>query len=49
MGETEWKGPARISEIVHEMGCIWREMTTDDYGLDGEIEFKERFLWQVSD
>ncbi len=24
--------------VVHEMGNIWREMTKDDFGLDGEIE-----------
>jgi hypothetical protein len=36
--QTEWKGLDRISIIVHEMGNIWREMTKDDYGLDGEIE-----------
>jgi len=35
---TEWKGLDRISEIVHGMSCIWREMTKDDFGLDGEIE-----------
>ncbi len=35
---TEWKGLDRISAIVHGMGNIWREMTKDDYGLDGEIE-----------
>lgn len=35
---TEWKGLDRISIVVHEMGNIWREMTKDDYGLDGEIE-----------
>ncbi len=34
----EWKGLDRISFIVHEMGNIWREMTKDDFGLDGEIE-----------
>ena len=34
----EWKGLDRISEIVHGMNCIWREMTKDDFGLDGEIE-----------
>jgi hypothetical protein len=28
----------RISTVVHEMGNIWREMTKDDFGLDGEIE-----------
>jgi Domain of unknown function (DUF4365) len=35
---TEWKGLDHISVIVHEMGNIWREMTKDDFGLDGEIE-----------
>jgi hypothetical protein len=35
---TEWKGLDRISAIVHQMGNIWREMTKDDFGLDGEIE-----------
>ena len=34
----EWKGLDRISLTVHEMGCIFREITKDDYGLDGEIE-----------
>ncbi len=34
----EWKGLDRISLAVHEMGCIFREITKDDYGLDGEIE-----------
>ena len=32
----EWKGLDRISLAVHEMGCIFREITKDDYGLDGE-------------
>jgi len=35
---TEWKGLDRISLVVHQMGNIWREMTKDDFGLDGEIE-----------
>ena len=35
---TEWKGLDRISTVVHGMGNIWREMTKDDFGLDGEIE-----------
>lgn len=35
---TEWKGLDRISAVVHEMKNIWREMTKDDFGLDGEIE-----------
>lgn len=34
----EWKGLDRISLVVHEMKCIFREITKDDYGLDGEIE-----------
>lgn len=39
---TEWKGLDRIAEIVHGMNCIWREMTKDDFGLDGEIEVVTR-------
>jgi hypothetical protein len=35
---TEWKGLDRITLIVHEMGCIFRELSKDDFGLDGEIE-----------
>jgi hypothetical protein len=34
----EWKGLDRITQVVHEMKCIFREITKDDYGLDGEIE-----------
>jgi hypothetical protein len=34
----EWKGLDRISIIVHEMKCIFREITKDDFGIDGEIE-----------
>lgn len=34
----EWKGLDRISIVVHEMKCIFREITKDDFGLDGEIE-----------
>ena len=34
----EWKGLDRISTVVHEMKCIFREITKDDFGLDGEIE-----------
>ena len=34
----EWKGLDRISLVVHEMRCIFREITKDDFGLDGEIE-----------
>src|SRR3954453_14281317 len=35
---SEWRGLDRIAPVVHEMGNIWREMTKDDFGLDGEIE-----------
>jgi Domain of unknown function (DUF4365) len=35
---TEWKGLDRISATVHEMKCFWRELTKDDFGIDGEIE-----------
>lgn len=35
---SEWKGLDRIGEIVHSMGCIWREQEKDDIGIDGEIE-----------
>ena len=35
----EWKGLDRISSIVHEeMRCIFRELSKDDFGIDGEIE-----------
>jgi hypothetical protein len=34
----EWKGLDRISQIVHEMKCIFREISKDDFGIDGEIE-----------
>lgn len=34
----EWKGLDRVSPIVHEMGCIFREISKDDFGIDGEIE-----------
>lgn len=37
--KTEWKGLDRISIIVHEeLGHIWREISKDDFGIDGEIE-----------
>lgn len=35
---SEWLGLDRISVIVHEMSCIWREQEKDDIGVDGEIE-----------
>jgi hypothetical protein len=34
----EWKGLDRISSVVHEMKCIFREISKDDFGIDGEIE-----------
>jgi hypothetical protein len=34
----EWKGVDRITIVVHEMKCIFREINKDDYGMDGEIE-----------
>lgn len=34
----ELKGLDRISEVVHEMKCIFREISKDDFGIDGEIE-----------
>lgn len=34
----EWKGVDRIQTVVHDMKCIFREISKDDYGLDGEIE-----------
>lgn len=35
---SEWMGLDRISIVVHSMKCIWREITKDDFGIDGEIE-----------
>jgi hypothetical protein len=35
---TELKGLDRISTVVHEMKCLWREISKDDFGIDGEIE-----------
>ena len=37
----EWKGLDRISLIVHDMKCIFREISKDDFGIDGEIEVVE--------
>jgi len=34
----EWKALDRISPIVHEMKCVFREITKDDFGIDGEVE-----------
>jgi len=35
---VELKGLDRISSMVHEMKCLWREINKDDVGIDGEIE-----------
>ena len=35
---TELKGLDRISLMVHEMKCLWREINKDDVGIDGEVE-----------
>jgi hypothetical protein len=35
---TELLGLDRIALIVHKMRCLWREITKDDFGIDGEIE-----------
>lgn len=35
---TEWRGLDRVSQVVHAMNCIFRELSKDDFGLDGEIE-----------
>lgn len=35
---TELKGLDRISQIVHEMKCLFREISKDDFGINGEIE-----------
>ena len=35
---SEWKGLDRIGPIVHRMPSIFREISKDDVGIDGEIE-----------
>ncbi|TWT62853.1 DUF4365 domain-containing protein [Rubinisphaera italica] len=35
---TELRGLDRISIITHEMNCIFRTISQDDFGIDGEIE-----------
>lgn len=35
---VELKGLDRISSMVHEMKCLWREINKSDFGIDGEIE-----------
>lgn len=34
----EWEGIDRVVSTVHEMKCIFRELSKDDFGIDGEIE-----------
>lgn len=35
----EWKGLDRISIVIHEeLRCIFREISKDDFGIDGELE-----------
>lgn len=33
-----WRGLDRITQIVHQMNCIFHELSRDDFGRDGEIE-----------
>src|SRR5260370_15820722 len=35
---SEWKGLDRIGPIVHSMPSIFREISKDDFDIDGEIE-----------
>lgn len=35
---TELAGLDRISQIVHKMKCLFREINKSDFGIDGEIE-----------
>ncbi|MBA2116706.1 DUF4365 domain-containing protein [Bremerella alba] len=35
---TELRGLDRISQITHEMNCLFRVISQDDVGIDGEIE-----------
>lgn len=35
---TELKGLDRISHVTHEMNCLFRVISQDDVGIDGEIE-----------
>ena len=36
---SEWTGLIRIREVVAlEMKCIYRETSSDDFGIDGMIE-----------
>jgi len=35
---SEWKGLDRIGPMVHRMPSIFREISKDDFGIDGEIE-----------
>jgi len=35
---TEVKALDRISHVVHEMKCLFRLISQDEFGIDGEIE-----------
>ncbi len=35
---TETAGLNRIGEIARQMRCLWRVISQDDYGIDGELE-----------
>jgi len=35
---AELRGLDRISQITHEMNCLFRVISQDDVGIDGEIE-----------
>lgn len=35
---SEWKGLDKLNTVIHEMNCIFREISKDDFGIDGEIE-----------
>ncbi len=37
----ELKGLDRISQTVHNMQCLWREISKSDLGIDGEIDVLE--------
>lgn len=34
-------GLARLHSVVTQVGYIWRPTSSDDYGIDGEIEIVE--------
>ncbi len=43
---TEWEGLDAIQSAVHSMRCIFREISKDDFGIDGEIEIVSPKLGQ---